>query len=52
MTITSAIEAFLTSKRVAVADVSRSGNQPANAVFRKLRAPALKRFRSTRRRTG
>jgi len=31
------ILAFLSGKRVAVAGVSRSGNQPANAVFRRLR---------------
>lgn len=28
---------FLTSKRIAVAGVSRAGDQPANAIFRKLR---------------
>lgn len=29
---------FLTAKRIAVAGVSREGNLPANAIFRKLRA--------------
>jgi len=32
-----AVVAFLAGRRVAVAGVSRSGSQPANAVFRKLR---------------
>ena len=32
-----AVAAFLAGKRFAVAGVSRSGKQPANAVFRKLR---------------
>lgn len=31
------VAAFLSSKRIAVAGVSRSGDQPANAIFRKLR---------------
>jgi uncharacterized protein len=31
------VAAFLSGKRVAVAGVSRSGNQPANAILRKLR---------------
>lgn len=31
------VAAFMACKRVAVAGVSRSGHQPANAVFRKLR---------------
>ncbi|MGD2114247.1 MAG: CoA-binding protein [Acidobacteriota bacterium] len=32
-----AVDDFLAQKRIAVAGVSRSGNQPANAIFRKLR---------------
>jgi predicted CoA-binding protein len=32
-----AVVAFLSSKRIAVAGVSRSGKEPANAIFRKLR---------------
>ena len=32
-----AVSAFLSGKRFAVAGVSRSGKQPANAIFRKLR---------------
>lgn len=36
-TIPPAIAEFLSGKRFAVAGVSRSGNQPANAVLRKLR---------------
>ena len=35
--VPSAVAAFLAGKRFAVAGVSRSGKQPANAVFRKLR---------------
>jgi uncharacterized protein len=31
------VAAFLSGKRIAVAGVSRAGNQPANAIFRKLR---------------
>jgi predicted CoA-binding protein len=38
MKVPAQVEQFLRGKRFAVAGVSRSGNQPANAVFRKLRA--------------
>ena len=31
------VEAFLATKRIAVAGVSRQGNQPANFIFRRLR---------------
>jgi predicted CoA-binding protein len=31
------VSEFLTGKRFAVAGVSRSGKQPANAIFKKLR---------------
>lgn len=33
----SSVVSFLSGKRIAVAGVSRSGNQPANAILRKLR---------------
>jgi uncharacterized protein len=33
-----AVSAFLSGRRIAVAGVSRSGKQPANAILRKLRA--------------
>ena len=32
-----AVEAFLSGRRIAVAGVSRGGDQPANAIFRRLR---------------
>ncbi len=35
--IPQSVAAFLSSRRIAVAGVSRAGNQPANAIFRKLR---------------
>jgi predicted CoA-binding protein len=38
MNVPAQVMAFLNDKRFVVAGVSRSGNQPANAVFRKLRA--------------
>jgi uncharacterized protein len=37
MTLPPSVVAFLAGKRIAVARVSRSGTQPANAIFRKLR---------------
>jgi uncharacterized protein len=37
MTLPPSVVAFLSGKRIAVAGVSRSGTQPANAIFRKLR---------------
>lgn len=37
MSLPPSVAAFLSSKRLAVAGVSRSGQQPANAIFRKLR---------------
>ena len=38
MNLPAEVARFLSGKRFAVAGVSRSGNQPANAVFRKLRS--------------
>ena len=35
--IPSSVAEFLAGKRIAVAGVSRAGNQPANAIFRRLR---------------
>ncbi len=35
--IPQSVEAFLGGRRIAVAGVSRGGNQPANAIFRRLR---------------
>lgn len=37
MSLPPSVAAFLSAKRLAVAGVSRSGQQPANAIFRKLR---------------
>ena len=37
MILPPSVAAFLSGKRLAVAGVSRSGQQPANAIFRKLR---------------
>ena len=37
MVLPPSVAAFLSGKRLAVAGVSRSGQQPANAIFRKLR---------------
>ena len=37
-TVPAAVAAFLEGRRFAVAGVSRGGNQPSNAIFRKLRA--------------
>lgn len=37
MNVPSQVMAFLSGKRFVVAGVSRQGNQPANAIFRKLR---------------
>jgi predicted CoA-binding protein len=39
-----AIEDFLRGRRIAVAGVSRSGSQPANAIFRKLRGAGYEVF--------
>ena len=40
-TVPSAVAAFLAGKPIAVAGVSRSGNAPANAIFRRLQAVGL-----------
>jgi predicted CoA-binding protein len=38
------VAAFLGGKRIAVAGVSRAGNQPANAIFRKLKGSGYEVF--------
>src|SRR5689334_18194249 len=43
-TVPESIARFLAGKRIAVAGVSRSPNQPANAVFRRLRKSGFEVF--------